>query len=492
MKYKNPIVRGMYPDPSVCRAGDKYYMVCSTFQYFPGVPLFESEDMVNWKQIGHCLTGTSQLELKGAQTISGIYAPTIRYNNGRFYMVTTNVSIDKNFYVYTDDIYGEWSEPVYVEQGGIDPSLYFEGDRSFFISNGEDGKGVNCIRMCEIDIETGRKLSETRPLWYGSGGRYIEAPHLYKFGKYYYILDAEGGTEYGHMVNYARSENMWGPFEPCPENPVLTNRNLGGYQLQGTGHGDVIEDRNGNWWFIHLAFRQIDRWQPYHHLGREVCLVPVEWRDGWFYMGNGTAALEYELPDIKGTQNALSFRKTFADLSLKTDWCFLREYRAKQYEFGRDYLKIKASADDIFGLGYPSFAAVRQSEFQMEIQCRIENRCKEAGITLYMDERHHYDVYLNNDSCVVLRYTIGCVSKEMQSVQMQENHAVIKIVADALGYRFYIMENDAEKTELGYADTRYLSSEVASGFTGVMIGLYAVDDAEQTALFTDLLISHEE
>ncbi|MDE7282864.1 MAG: glycoside hydrolase family 43 protein, partial [Lachnospiraceae bacterium] len=322
MRYKNPIVRGMYPDPSVCRAGDKYYMVCSTFQYFPGVPLFESEDMVNWEQIGHCLTGTSQLDLKGAQTISGIYAPTIRYNNGRFYMVTTNVSIDKNFYVYTDDIYGEWSEPVYVEQGGIDPSLYFEGDRSFFISNGEDAQGVNCIRMCEIDIETGRKLSETRPLWYGSGGRYIEAPHLYKFGKYYYILDAEGGTEYGHMVNYARSENMWGPFEPCPKNPVLTNRNLGGYQLQGTGHGDVIEDKDGNWWFIHLAFRQIDRWQPYHHLGREVCLVPVEWRDGWFYMGNGTAKLEYELPDIQGAQKTLTFCKTFADLSLKTDWVF--------------------------------------------------------------------------------------------------------------------------------------------------------------------------
>ncbi|MDE5866225.1 MAG: glycoside hydrolase family 43 protein [Lachnospiraceae bacterium] len=492
MKYKNPIVRGMYPDPSVCRAGDKYYMVCSTFQYFPGVPLFESEDMVNWKKIGHCLTRTSQLYLKGAQTTGGIYAPTIRYNNGRFYMVTTNVSIDKNFYVYTDDIYGEWSEPIYVEQGGIDPSLYFEGDRSFFISNGEDEQGLNCIRMCEIDIVTGRKLSETRPLWYGSGGRYIEAPHLYKFGKYYYILDAEGGTEYGHMVNYARSENIGGPFEAFPKNPVLTNRNLGGYQLQGTGHGDVIEDKDGNWWFIHLAFRQIDRWQPYHHLGREVCLVPVEWSDGWFYMGNGTAKLEYELPDIPGTQNTLSFHKTFADLSLKTDWVFLREYCEKQYEFGEDYLKIKASADDIFGLGYPSFAAIRQSEFQMEIQCRIESRCKEAGITLYMDERHHYDIYLNNDSCVVLRYTIGCVSKEMQSVQMQGNHAEIKITTDALGYRFYIMENGVKKTELGYADTRYLSSEVASGFTGVMIGLYAVDDAEQTALFTDLLISHDE
>lgn len=494
MKYKNPIVRGMYPDPSVCRAGDKYYMVCSTFQYFPGVPLFESEDMVNWKQIGHCLTRTSQLDLKGAQTTTGVYAPTIRYNNGRFYMVTTSVSIDKNFYVYTDDIYGEWSEPVYVEQGGIDPSLYFEGDRSFFISNGEDEHGASCIRMCEIDIATGRKLSETRPLWYGTGGRYIEAPHLYKFGKYYYILDAEGGTEYGHMVNYARSENMWGPFEACPGNPVLTNRNLGGYQIQGTGHGDVIEDKDGNWWFVHLAFRQIDKWQTYHHLGREVCLVPVTWKDDWFFIGNGTTSLEYELSEIKVAQAPLSFRKSFADISIKKDWCFLRDYRAQMYEFGKDYLKIKASADDIFGLGYPSFVAIRQSEFNMEIQCQVESSCKEAGITLYMDERHHYDIYLNDNKCVVLRYTIGCISKEMQSVQLEENHASIKIKADALGYRFCVMEKGMGKAEkeLGYADTRYLSSEVASGFTGVMIGLYAVDDKEKAALFTNLLIAHEE
>ncbi|MCM1047917.1 MAG: glycoside hydrolase family 43 protein [Clostridiales bacterium] len=494
MKYKNPIVRGMNPDPSVCRANDKYYMVCSTFQYFPGVPLFESEDMVNWKKIGHCLTRTSQLELKGAQTTGGIYAPTIRYNDGRFYMVTTNVSIDKNFYVYTDDIYGEWSEPVYVEQGGIDPSLYFEDGRSFFISNGEDDNGGSCIRMCEIEIETGRKLSETKPLWYGNGGRYIEAPHLYKFGKYYYILDAEGGTEYGHMVCYARSEKMWGPFESCPKNPVLTNRNLGGYQLQGTGHGDVIEDKDGNWWFIHLAFRQIDKWQTYHHLGREVCLVPVKWQDGWFYMGDGTAKLEYELPDIVGEQNGLSFRKTFADLSLKADWCFLREYRASLYEFGKDYLKIRASADDIFGLGYPSFAAIRQSEFQMEIECKVEGNCKEAGVTLFMDEKHHYDIYLNDEGCVVLRYTIGCVSKEMQSLKVQDGSAALKISADALGYRFYAAREGAqgEYTELGYADTRYLSSEVASGFTGVMIGLYAVDSEGKEAVFRDLVVSHEE
>lgn len=490
MKYQNPVVRGMYPDPSVCRAEDKYYMVCSTFQYFPGVPLFESDDMVNWKQIGHCITRKSQLDLEKAQTTTGVYAPTIRYHKGRFYMVTTNVSVDRNFYIYTDDIYGEWSEPVFVEQGGIDPSLYFEDDRCFFISNGEDENGVSCIRMCEIEIETGKKLSETKPLWYGTGGRYIEAPHLYKFGKYYYILDAEGGTEYGHMVNYARSESMWGPFEACPGNPVLTNRNLGGYQLQGAGHGDIIEDKNGNWWFMHLAFRQIDRWQTFHYLGREVCLVPVRWEDGWFYMGeDGTARLSYDLPNIPGEQKSLSFHKTFENLDVKADWCFFRDYQAERYEFGTDYLKIKASADDIFGLGYPACAAIRQSEFEMDITCQVESKCKEAGISIFMDEKHHYDLFLNAKGEVVLRYTIGCISKEMTSVALGVDKVKFRIEADALQYHFFV---EGVEEELGCADTRYLSSEVAMGFTGVTICLYAVDEEEKTAVFTDLALTHEE
>lgn len=490
MKYQNPVVRGMYPDPSVCRAEDKYYMVCSSFHYFPGVPLFESEDMVNWKQIGHCLTRASQLPLKEAQTITGIFAPTIRYDNGRFYMVTTNVSINKNFYVYTDDIYGEWSEPVYVDQGGIDPTLYFEDGRSFFLSNGEDENGISCIRMCEIDINTGGKLSETKPLWYGTGGRYIEAPHLYKFGKFYYILDAEGGTEYGHMVNYARSKSMWGPFEACPGNPVLTNRNLGGYLLQGTGHGDVIEDKNGNWWFIHLAFRQIDKWLTFHHLGREVCLVPVTWEDDWFYMGDGTARLSYDLPGIAGSQSTRSFHKTLADLTLQSDWCFLREYCAERYGFSADHLKIEASADDLFGLGYPSFAAIRQSEMRMEISAAAESDCEEAGISMYMDERHHYDIYLHRGEEIVLRYTIGCISKEMMSVPIKDKSAGkarFHIKASETKYRFYV-----DDREVGCADTKYLSSEVAGGFTGVVIGLYAVDKEKRYAVFTDFSLKHDE
>ena len=258
MIYKNPIIKGFYPDPSVCSADGRFYLVTSSFQYFPGVPLFESSDLINWKQIGHVLTRTSQLPLGGAESSGGIYAPTIRYNDATFYMVTTNTTTNKNFYVTTDDIHGEWSEPIEVAQDGIDPSLYFEDGRAYFMSNGTDDFGDSGITQCEIDIATGRKLSPSKTIWHGSGGRFLESPHLYKIGGWYYLMAAEGGTEYGHTVTCARSREIFGEYESCPFNPVLTNRNLGGFEIQGTGHGDLVRKQDtGEWFMLHLGFRQI-------------------------------------------------------------------------------------------------------------------------------------------------------------------------------------------------------------------------------------------
>lgn len=159
-------------------------------------------------------------------------------------MTTTNDTTRQNFYVWTDDIYGEWSDPIGVDQGGIDPDLYFEGGKAYFMSNGVDDEGIGGIVQCEIDIETGRKLTPSRSIWQGTGGRYLEAPHLYKIDGRYYIVAAEGGTEFGHMVTYARGDSPSGPFEPYAHNPVLTNRNMGGYEVQAVGHGDLIQDRD--------------------------------------------------------------------------------------------------------------------------------------------------------------------------------------------------------------------------------------------------------
>ena len=180
MKISNPVLRGFYPDPSVCRANDKYYMVCSSFEYFPGVPLFESEDLVHWTQIGHCLTRSTQVDLERINSSGGVFAPTIRYHEGRFYMVTTNDTYHKNFYVYTDDIYGEWSEPIFVDQGGIDPSLFFEDGKAYFMSNGSDEDGNGCIFQCEINIATGepdRKQTDLERKWRPLSGITASVPY---------------------------------------------------------------------------------------------------------------------------------------------------------------------------------------------------------------------------------------------------------------------------------------------------------------------------
>ncbi|WP_151737554.1 glycoside hydrolase family 43 protein ['Paenibacillus yunnanensis' Narsing Rao et al. 2020] len=478
MKYNNPVVKGFYPDPSVINVNGTYFMVCSSFQYFPGVPLFKSKDLLNWTQIGHCLTRESQVQLRTVGSSGGVFAPTIRHNDGRFYMVTTNDTTRQNFYVWTDDIYGEWSEPVYVDQGGIDPDLYFEDGKTFFMSNGTDDFGVGGVVQCQIDIATGSKLSPSRSIWQGSGGRYLESPHMYKINGLYYLMAAEGGTEYGHMVTYARSTSVTGPFEPYAHNPVLTNRNLGGYELQGVGHGDLVQDEAGNWWIFHLGFRQTGRWLTYHHLGREVFLTPVTFgEDGWFTAGhNGTTLMSFEtdrIPDSAVQQEKKLY--TFGNTDWNLDWCYLRHPAADHYELGADSLKLKGTEVTLDAPASPTFIGLRQRDFDAVISCRVSLKTGEAGITLYMDENHHYDLAITKAEQgyrVIERLNIGDIKSVEHTVDLGDvNEATLVIKSANERYSFYL-QSEAGEILLGTAQTRYLSSEVAGGFTGVLIGLY--------------------
>lgn len=499
MLITNPIIRGFYPDPSVCKANGKYYMVCSSMQYFPGVPLFESEDLLHWTQIGHCLTRPSQINLHQINSSGGVFAPTIRYQDGTFYMVTTNDTFHKNFYVSTSDIYGEWSEPVFVDQGGIDPSLYFENGKTYFMSNGSDEAGDGCIFQCEIDIWTGQRLTDSCPIWKGSGGRYLESPHLYHFGDWYYIMAAEGGTEYGHMITYARGSSPYGPFTPYSKNPVLTNRNLGGHQslIQGIGHGDLIQDEDGNTFLVCLGFRQSGTWVPYHHLGREVFLVPVYWNDnGWFEAGvNGIVK---ETMDM--TIKASSFVPKDYSASLpimKADpyrWCYLRHPHMEDYQILEDKILLRGTSITLDQADSPTFLGIRQSDFNTELSVTVSCASGEAGVTYYMDENHHYEIAVMSDDQsqqIILRLCVGDVRSIINRVTLpMRNQAVtLRVHSDALSYSFCY---EAEETPilLGKAQSKYLSSEVAGGFTGTIMALYAVnakDTSDTWAEFTDFI-----
>jgi len=492
MKYNNPIIKGFYPDPSVCKVEDNYYLVCSSMQYFPGVPLFESKDLINWKQIGHCLTRKSQIQLDNVNSSGGVFAPTIRYNNGRFYMTTTNDTTHQNFYVWTDDIYSEWSEPIYVEQGGIDPSLYFEDDKTYFMSNGADDNGIGGIVQCEIDIETGRKLTPSRTIWKGTGGRFLEGPHMYKIDGRYYLIAAEGGTEFGHMVTYARGDSPYGAFEACPYNPVLTNRNLGGYEIQAVGHGDLIKDNIGNWWLFHLGFRQIGKWEAYHHLGREVFLTPVTFgEDGWFTAGhNGTTIKCFDTNRIHNSviQNEKKCY-TFENTQWDKDWCYLRFPHIENYLLEKNKLKLKGTEVNLDKADSPTFIGLRQKDFNAAISCDICIIDGEAGITLYMDENQHYDLAIRkfeNGYEVIERLNIGDIKSVVKAVDLKNtNNASLAIHATNDCYSFFVKTEEKE-IHLGTAKTKYLSSEVAGGFTGVIIGLYAYDKSSHNyAEFTN-------
>lgn len=492
MKYTNPVIKGFFPDPSVCCANGKYYLVTSSFQYFPGVPLFESDDLVNWKQIGHVLTRKSQVMLEKINSSGGVFAPTIRYNNGRFYMVTTNDTTHRNFYVYTDDIYGEWSEPIEVDQGGIDPSLYFEDGRAYFMSNGSDARGISGVVQCEINIETGEKLSPSTTIWQGSGGRYLESPHLYKIGKYYYLMAAEGGTEYGHMVTCARAESVWGPFAGNPANPILTNRNKAPFIIQGIGHGDLICDKNGKWHVLTLGFRQIHMWQTFHHLGREVFLTPVHFGgDGWFTMGNdGTTDFEYEL-DGDFTQNEKRLY-TFENTDFGIDWCFIRHPREENYELNEGGAILHGSEITLNDTDSPTFIGIRQRDFCFDLSVNAAADGGECGVTVYMDEGQHYDLALRKNETgyeAFARLNLGGVHHENEAVKITGERAELIIRANNFGYEFYVKSNETEQL-LGYGQSKFLSSEVCGGFTGVLLGLYAV--GSNRAEFDGLKIEYKD
>ena len=312
----NPLLPGWYSDPSVCSNGKgDYFLVTSTFSYYPGVPLFHSRDLLNWKQVGNVLDRPSQLVNLDRQHVSGgIFAPAIEYNphNGTYYMLTTNVGAG-NFLVKTTDPFGEWSDPIMLPQvQGIDPSIFFDDDGRAYIVNNDDapgGKpeydGHRTIRIVEYDVQSDRTVGERRII-VDKGARpedepvWIEGPHLYKIDGWYYLMCAEGGTEEGHSEVIFRSRSVMGGYEPWEGNPILTQRHLDpgrSNPVTCAGHADLVQAPDGGWWAVFLACRPYIG--GYENLGRETFMLPVKWSEDGFPViteGNGQVPLVVRHP----------------------------------------------------------------------------------------------------------------------------------------------------------------------------------------------------
>jgi len=478
--YTNPVIPGFHPDPSICRAGEDYYLVTSSFEYFPGVPLFHSRDLVHWRQIGHCLTRPSQLPLQNAWPSQGIYAPTLRYHQGRFYMITTNNSHGGNFIVQTDDPAGEWSEPLWVDKPGIDPSLLFDDDGKVYFTAVGNFQG-------RIDLATGKVTERVGQIWLGSGGKFPEGPHLYKIRGRYYLLDAEGGgVDFGHMVTIARSDSPWGPFVPCPHNPILSHRSLD-KPIQCTGHGDLVEDHRGNWWLVFLGTRP----SPFPHytpLGRETFLAPVRWtEDGWPVVGNqGRVEPEMQADCLPPHPwPATPARDDFDQPTLACPWTFLRNPYERDWSLSQrpGWLRLQGSAVTPSDLDSPAWVGRRQQHHGctvatlLEFQPRHEH--EEAGLMVFMNAWHHYEI-ARRGARVIVRRRIGSLSAEVASRPTPEGPLRLAIEADLQEYRF-LLNGEC----LASGEMRYLSTEVAGTFTGMFFALYATGNGQPSSVPAD-------
>ena len=488
MKYKNPIIPGFHPDPSICRVEDDFYLITSTFEFFPGVPIYHSKNLINWELINYCLTTDTQLPLHNGKPSSGIYAPTLRYHDGTFFMTTTNVTRGGNFIVHTKDIRGKWSEPARVGQAGIDPSLFWDDDGiCYFVSNGSqnparDGQG---IFLCEIDPFTGEILSPSHRITHGCGGRCAEAPHIYRRNGWYYLMLAEGGTEYGHMVTIQRAKNIYGPYEPCPHNPILTHRDASESPIQATGHADIVEDQNGNWWLVCLGIRPIPKvWL--HHLGRETFLAPFTWHeDGWPTVGHNREIdleMEGDLPGPAPHPVNFDFEDFFENDKLHLRWNFVRNPKKECYCSEKGRLVMKADKDDLSTpRGTPTMIAVCHQEFCMEAVTQLEGdvqigQC--TGLTAFYNSDYHYDILITKDANG--QYYV-CLRKRVADIDViTARHPIdyqgsirLMIISDEEWYTFYY-EKDNDFVELGRGRTSLLCTEITHTmtFTGTYWGIF--------------------
>ena len=479
MPFRNPVILGFHPDPSIARRGEDYYLVTSSFEYFPGVPIFHSRDLVHWEQIGHVLSRDSQLPLDGCRPSGGIYAPTIRYHDGVFYMITTNVSGGGNFAVHAKDPAGPWSEPRYIDHQGIDPSLFFDDDGKVYYTGTSFENGRQGIALFEIDPVTGRKLSGTQIIWHGTGGRYPEGPHLYKIDGWYYLMISEGGTEFGHMVTMARSRSPFGEYETCPYNPILTHRDDMEGQISGTGHADLIQAHDGSWWMVFLAYRMSESY--FHHLGRETFLCPAAWENGWLKVNGGkpiTLAMDC------GTLPAHPFpplpkREDFKS-GIGPAWNYLRNPDRQKYALGEDGLTLFGSECTLDDNASPTFLARRQEQFDGVFRTLVRPvhlaRNAAVGITVYYGPQNHYDLYLTQMS-LCLKKTIGDLSAVVFE-QPWQGDCELEVSFDRLAYSFSYGKPGESRQTAGTALTRYVSTEATPcSFTGVYLGVFAMGDS---------------
>jgi hypothetical protein len=463
-----PIISGFYPDPSVCRVGDTYWLACSSFEYAPGVPLFRSTDLVDWQQVGNVLARPSQLDVSTAPPSGGIFAPTLRHHDGRFWMITTNF-FDGGGQVLTwaTDPAGEWSDPVRLPDVlGIDPDLAWDDDGTCYLTySGLDATGGPAgIVQQVIDPETGKVLTDRQQLWSGTGGKYPEGPHLYRIDEYWYLMIAEGGTERGHAVTIARGSSPSGPFEPCPDNPILTARGTD-RPVQNTGHADLVQRPDGRWAIVYHGIRARGGTPEWHVLGRETFAADVEWVDGWPRL---TAPIEPSVPPV------VQIDELTGD-TVPVSWITPSRFPAEILRRREEAWELAAAEDE------PVFVGRRQQHLYAVVRATLDVTAGSGGLSIRIDPEHRVDIEVSGRRVRAVGRAGALTSVLGEAPAPDGGSVTLELRTETAAPRLgpgpdQIVAGlvvDGVFTELGRLDGRYVSSEVAGGFTGRIVGCFA-------------------
>lgn len=480
--YDNPVLPGMNPDPSICKVNDDYYLVTSSFVQYPGLPIYHSKDLINWKMIGYCCNEDNGLDVSKG---SGLYAPTIRYNekDSTFYLICTNMRNGGNFIIHTKNPRDGWSDMLFLkhkDMQGIDPSLMFDNDgKCYFTAIHVDG-----IVQAEINPKTGDSVTEPRIVWGGTGGRYPEGPHLYHIGGWYYLIISEGGTEFGHHVVAARSNNPWGPFEECPYNPILSHveKIAQSNPIQCTGHLDLIQAHDNSWWSVFLATRPNGQ---FYHLGRETFLAPVTWtRDFWPVInGNGTVDLTMSVKTLPQTEKIeKSKHYDFEEDRIPLEWNSYRNpiNEVCRLDAGKLFLNCKS--------GKNTFVGIRQTGFDICAETEIcsfpDNVGGEAGLSVHHGEHQFYNIGIIKEKTgysIIARFRFSEVNQVYKKELPSFSKLFLRIEADKKKYVLSYSVDKKSWYKLGEMSTSFL----AGGFSGVLIGLYNHSKAEVSFEYFD-------
>ena len=488
----NPVLPGCHPDPSICRVGEWYYLVTSTFEYLPGLPVMRSRDLAHWQTIGHVIDRAGMLDFAGIASSGGLYAPTIRHGLGLFWVVCTLVDPDDparggNFVVTAADVAGPWSDPIMLDAVGIDPSLVFDDAGRVWMHGTRlaaepEWPSQTEVWVREYSPSQQKLIGDEHVIWNGAvrGAVWAEGPHLYRIGDEWLLVAAEGGTEFHHAISVARSAEITGPYKANRANPVLTHRHLGRRPgVMGVGHADLVQAPDGSWQAVLLGMRAADG--VHYPLGRETFLCPVQWQDGWpvFALGEGRVPDAVAAPWLQRQPDAAIWQPDDRRVgAVPTDdprWTSLRALPTQIARAEGDVWCLPVRAETLTDPSAVAFLGLRQQHADLDVRCVLDiaNLAvgESAGLVVRQSERDHVllQATRREDGCVVSAVRVRAGERQA-GPEIRLSSDEVELVLRVRGFE-YRLEHDGQT--LTFVDGRELDAVATGGFLGVWIGVHA-------------------